>query len=148
MLPQLDSSVYFSQLFWLFVCLSVLVWLFKKYYIPRMNMLIERRDNTISGYKSDVEKLEKDIDSAKEEIKRINTEALKKSSEIISAATKKSERILDEQMKLIKKENDELVYGTKKRLEGEMKKLDSAFKVQIDIAAQTIFDSVFEKRQD
>ena len=148
MLPQLDSSVYFSQLFWLFVCLSVLVWLFKKYYIPRMNMLIERRDNTISGYKSDVEKLEKDIDSAKEEIKRINTEALKKSSEIISAATKKSERILDEQMKLIKKENDELVYGTKKRLEGEIKKLDSAIKFHIDIAAQTIFDSVFEKRQD
>lgn len=145
MMPQLDSSVYFSQLFWLFVCLAVLVLLFKKHFVPRMNLIISKRDEMISGKKTSVAELEKKICLMQEEIKKLNTDALKKSSEIIISATRKAEEILNDQMNIIKKENDELIYGTRKRLENEIKNLDTAFKVQIELATQKIFSSIFEK---
>ncbi|MDR3031349.1 MAG: hypothetical protein LBU35_03115 [Holosporales bacterium] len=145
-MPQLDSSSYCSQLFWLFISLSVLVLLFKKYFIPRMNLIIEKRDGHISKYNSEIEKLECDVKILSENLREIQNNSIIKSAEMIHAATKKSSEFLDEQIKIIKKENEELLNGIKKRLEEEIKSLDSAFKTQIEITSQIIFNKLLERK--
>jgi F0F1-type ATP synthase membrane subunit b/b' len=146
MIPQLDSSVYFSQLFWLFISLSILTVLFKKRFIPRMNLVIDKRDKHIHNCNIEIKNLKDNIKTLHENIENTQKKSTKQSAEIISTAIKKSSDIFNNQIKIIKQENEELINGTRKRQEEEIKNLDSAFKIQIDITAQSIFSKLFERR--
>lgn len=44
-MPQLDSSFYFSQIFWLLVCLTVLILFFARVLVPRMENIFRIRQN-------------------------------------------------------------------------------------------------------
>jgi F0F1-type ATP synthase membrane subunit b/b' len=111
-----------------------------------MNLIIEKRDGHISKYNSEIEKLECDVKILSENLREIQNNSIIKSAEMIHAATKKSSEFLDEQIKIIKKENEELLNGIKKRLEEEIKSLDSAFKTQIEITSQIIFNKLLERK--
>ena len=147
MLPQLDSTYFFSQFFWLLVCFCILIIAFRRVFIPRVNALISKRDETVQKGRENIKKLEAEIDTLNQEIKELKNEEVKKSAEIIKSATRKSEKILDEQLSILKNEHEELATGLRKRFSEEAAKLDSDFKIQIDETVQAIFDKLFPNKE-
>ena len=59
MLPQLDLTHYLSQIFWLIVCLTVLIVAMRKVFIPRMNGIIRKREKAIASGSEKLEELER-----------------------------------------------------------------------------------------
>ena len=143
MLPQLDSSTYLSQFFWLIVCLSVLVFVLKKYCLPAINDTIANREKMISNYKHDIDNLESDIKNIETELRNIKTEKLLKINRIIKAAVDKSDNAVAEQIEQINKENEMIVGSVRRRLKNELKSLSTTFEMQLDIAANNIFETLF-----
>ena len=146
MLPQLDSSYYISQFFWLSLCFGILIFAFKKVFIPRMNALIAKRDSAIEKERENVTRLTEEISKLDREIGNLKSLKLRKSAEIIKEASRKSEKILSEQLVTLKKENEELTAGLRKRFKDDVQSLDSTFKIQIVDTAQILYDRVFSKR--
>lgn len=146
MVPQLDSSFYFSQLFWLFVCFVILVFAFKRYFIPRMNRLISKRVGYIEFSKNEINKMESDLALLERELDDIKELEIKKVSEIIKKSVKKSEAMLAEQLGIVKEENECMINVTRKRINDEIKGLESTFKIQIDITSSMLFDKLFSQR--
>lgn len=143
MLPQLDSSTYLSQFFWLIVCLFVLVFVLKKYCLPAINDTIANREKIISNYKHDIDNLESDIKNIETELRNIKTEKLLKINRIIKAAVDKSDNAVAEQIEQINKENEMIVGSVRRRLKNELKSLSTTFEMQLDIAANNIFETLF-----
>ena len=146
MLPQLDSSYYISQFFWLSVCFGILIFAFKKVFIPRMNALIDKRDSAIEKGRENVAILTEEISKLEQEISNLKNLELKRSAEIIKEASRKSEKILSEQLSTLKKENEELTAGLRKRFKDDVQSLNSTFKIQIVDTAQILYDRVFSKQ--
>ncbi|MDR1234300.1 MAG: hypothetical protein LBJ92_04125 [Holosporales bacterium] len=146
MMPQLDSSFYFSQFFWMCVSLLVLVMAFKKRFIPRMDKVFTTRDLHLKKYTEMVAKLKDEISIVEEEIKKSHEEEIKRSAEIVREAIKKSENALATQMNFVKEENEGRVNATRDRLSKEIGGLESVFKMQIEIAAQAAFDQIFVRK--
>ena len=145
-MPQLDSAFYFSQLFWLFICFIILIFAFKKFFIPRMDYLLFKRSNYIEKTMLNASKLDLEVSNLNEAIKKLGEEEIKKASEIVSAARKKGNNLLNEQIALIKEEHNGLINSTKSRLTNEIRGLDSTFKIQVDIIAQSVFDKLFSEK--
>ena len=143
MLPQLDSSTYLSQFFWLIVCLFVLVFVLKKYCLPAINDTIANREKMISNYKHDIDNLESDIKNIETELRNIKTEKLLKINRIIKAAIDKSDNAVAEQIEQINKENEMIVGSVRRRLKNELKSLSTTFEMQLYIAANNIFETLF-----
>lgn len=73
-MPQLETSLFASQIFWLLLCLLALVSFMKNVFVPRMNDLLDARDKRIYG---DLEKAKE----AKDNTLSINKEYQKKIGE-------------------------------------------------------------------
>ncbi|MDR0695699.1 MAG: ATP synthase F0 subunit B [Holosporales bacterium] len=143
MLPQLNSAFYTSQVIWVIVCLAVLIMAFKKSFIPRINAALEKREEFIRRLGSDIQTLETEIMVLKDKIREIQQEEIRQTSAIIRDATKKAEVMLEEQMKNLKAENEDLINGTRRHLREEIKGLGQVFKLQIDITAGILFEKLF-----
>jgi F-type H+-transporting ATPase subunit b len=142
-LPQLDSSFYISQLFWLAVCLAVLVIFLKRRVIPRVNSIISRRDTFMAKERSLVENAETEIARMEAEIERLREDRLRSVSAIMKGAIEKSDTTLRDQIGLMKAENDAIISETRRKLNDELKNLESTLKMQIDITTQIIFERLF-----
>lgn len=147
MLPQLDTTYYLSQFFWLVVCFCVLIFAFKKVFIPRINALITRRDSFVKKEQESAEELEQKIRAIEEEIEGIRIQKIKRSAEIIKAATKKSKKVLEDQLSTLKKENEELTANLRKKFKNDIINLESSSKIQIEETAQVVFDKLFRREE-
>ncbi|MDR0942628.1 MAG: hypothetical protein LBM19_03400 [Holosporales bacterium] len=143
MLPQLDSSFYTSQLFWLFVCLAILIAAFKKCFIPRINSIRLKRSSFIEKKNNDIKVLESSVLKLEEEIRALKELEIKRSSEIIKDAVKKSEIALNERSKIIKRENEKSIDETRSKFGSEIKNLELRFNSQIISATQKIYEKLF-----
>lgn len=147
MLPQLDTTYYLSQFFWLVVCFCVLIFAFKKVFIPRINALITRRDSFVKKEQEGAEELEQKIRAIEKEIEGIKIQKIKRSAEIIKAATKKSKKVLEDQLSTLKKENEELTANLRKKFKNDIINLESSSKIQIEETAQVVFDKLFRREE-
>ncbi|MDR1034528.1 MAG: hypothetical protein LBL32_01155 [Holosporales bacterium] len=143
MMPQLDTSYYFSQFFWLCVSLSILIFMFKKYFIPRMDKIFQGREQRIKECSEAVERLESDVSEMKAAIAQLQEDGLRKSAEIVKNAIKKYENALDIQLQLVKNENEVKLNATRIRVRKEIDGLESVFRMQVEITAQTAFERLF-----
>jgi F0F1-type ATP synthase membrane subunit b/b' len=145
-MPQLDASHYFSQFFWLCVSLTVLVVAFKKCFIPRMDKIFHGREQRIKACSDAIEKLERDISESKMMIKQICEDGLRRSAEIVSNSVKKYENALNTQLKFMRAENEVRMNATRSRIRKEIDGLESVFKMQVEITAQTAFERLFSRK--
>jgi F0F1-type ATP synthase membrane subunit b/b' len=146
MMPQLDTSYFFSQFFWLCVSLAVLVFAFKKYFIPRMNKVFNSREEHIMVYSKSIERLWQSISETEATVKRLYEDGVQKSAEIVKSATIKYENALTEQLKLIKDENEARLNIMRSKIRQEVCSLESVFKRQVEIAAQMAFEQLFSRK--
>ncbi len=142
-MPQFDISFYFSQFFWMTVCLCVLIYAFKNVFVPRMNDIISNRDEYIDKYNKQAENIEKDVLSLKKNIENNQKATTKKTKETLEKAIKNGEEIVNSQLSAIKKEHLALINGTRSRLREEMKNIEQNSKTIIDEIAHKMFDKLF-----
>ena len=148
MLPQLDASYYTSQLFWLFICFVILIALFKKIFVPRMNNSLNKRDSVIEDGKESVSKLKAEILALENEINSIKNQELRQTSKIVKDSIIKSEKILEEQLRFIKDENTELLHVERLKSKSEINSVETSLKDQINNSAETLLKKLFSRNKD
>ena len=112
-MPQLETSTFTSQLFWLVVCFFSMMFIMSKFIIPRSADILEQRQRKIDGY------LNKAAD-----IKLQAEASLKKYQDALSKATGEANSSLaqtkEELNELIKNKQSELDSSLQKKIkEGE-----------------------------
>ena len=115
-MPQLNPEFFISQLFWLVITFSFLIIFLWKISLPRINTVLERRENKINDdiesskkLQTEAEKIQLDITkqltNSKEEVDKLIKKSLisfqKKSDEELINIDKKLENKIDESSKII-----------------------------------------------
>ena len=95
-MPQLNPESFSSQIFWLFATFSILFLVIHFFLLPKLKKIREKREETISDYLSQTQKLNKQIDDL---ITQIDQELNKAK---ISFNNKIKEELDKDQQKLIK----------------------------------------------
>ena len=82
-MPQLDFTTFIPQLFWLFLCLTILYFVLSKIALPRISDVIEERNDTITddldeakSLSLEAEKVVEDLKSKLEEARSISQKNL------------------------------------------------------------------------
>ena len=112
-MPQLNPEFFVSQLFWLVVTFSFLLFFLWKISLPRISLVLEKRENKINN----------DIKTAKQ----LQTEA----EEIQNKIEKQLRKIKEQTASLIK----DAVIKMQKKANKELSKLDNELNKKIDESA-------------
>ena len=148
MVPQLDTSFYISQIFWLVVCLIILVLAFKKIFIPRISALVSKREEHINSLRTEVKKLEKQIVVLSSELNSIKQNKILESNKIIEDAKYKCEILLRERNNKIQTEHDASIKRLRKEANVVLKNLKQSLNTQIESVSQQIFDKLFQDKRN
>ena len=143
-MPQFDAAFYCSQFFWLIVCLSVLVFLFKKVFIPRMNTILNNRKTYIDRYNFETSSIKTQIKSIDEEIKRKKNDSIAEYNRIVKRAKQKANESYDNKFKAIQLENEKLINSTISALYEEKKHIRSLLNQDTDKMSDLIFEKLFK----
>ena len=107
-MPQLDTSTFTSQLFWLVVCFFSMMFIMSKFIIPKIADIMEQRQRKIDGYLNKAADLKEQAEAA-----------LRKYQNALAAATEKADT-KDEMNRLISDKQSELEARLQKKIkEGE-----------------------------
>ncbi len=80
-MPQLDVSTYSSQLFWLFVCFSIMYLYVAMVTVPRIEALLELRWQNVEGNQLRAQEFKKDIEGLRQEYEQTLQDARGRASE-------------------------------------------------------------------
>lgn len=69
-MPQLDTSTFTSQLFWLIVCFFSMLFIMSRFIVPRIADILEQRQRKIDGYLNKAHNIRLE---AEESLKNIRT---------------------------------------------------------------------------
>ena len=112
-MPQLDSSTFSSQIFWLLICFFSMMFIMSKFIIPRIAEVMECRQSKIDGYLNKANHFKQEAE-----------ETLQKYQEALSQATLSANQSLadtkEEMNRFISQKQSELETTLQKRIkEGE-----------------------------
>ena len=112
-MPQLDTSTFTSQLFWLVVCFFSMMFIMSKFIIPKIADIMEQRQRKIDGYLNKAADLKEQAEAA-----------LRKYQNALAASTEKTDKspadTKDEMNRLISDKQSELEARLQKKIkEGE-----------------------------
>ena len=123
-MPQFEFSTYSSQIFWLLVCFGIFFAYVKFYFLPKLEGILNRRNNEIRDTKEEIEannrQANANFEAANANIK--NTHAL--ANKIISEAEEKAK--FDEDQTL-----NEIEQAQKKAIEEVLAKQKEGFSKEI-----------------
>lgn len=86
-LPQLDSSSYSSQIFWLFVSFILLYLIFSLIALPRVSRVLENRRRKINGDLEAAKTMREESDAIRDEYERRLNETRQQISDMMSQST-------------------------------------------------------------
>lgn len=81
-LPQLDTSTYPGQLFWLLICFGGLYWLMSSVFLPKLGGIIEERRNRIADDYDQAAELKRDAEEAEKAYLQALSDAKAKAASI------------------------------------------------------------------
>ncbi|MDR1488434.1 MAG: hypothetical protein LBI26_01695 [Holosporales bacterium] len=145
-MPQFDTSFYFSQIFWLVLCLGFLLILVKRVFIPRMNTSLFKRKEDISKYTKVVENLEKSVNQMKDKISELEKKQDKMITRIIETSNNNFEQVIENQSRAVQEENESLIGSMRFRLRDEIKNIESSFKSYVDDIAVSVYEKIFSNK--
>lgn len=82
-MPQLEASTYISQLFWLFVCFSILFIFMTTVTVPRIRKIMDLRRERIEGAKQKSYEYDMQAEKLRIQFESILQEAKKKAHEVV-----------------------------------------------------------------
>ncbi len=127
-MPQLDFSMYTSQLFWLFISFGLMLLCMRFLILPRIKNILEQRSQYIEKY---IKKAEKIQENADETIGKYN-------SIIEQASLKSQEKILEEEnllAKFIQEKSAEITNSLDKKIRENQSMLENQRKIATNEAA-------------
>ena len=143
MVPQLDTSFYTSQLFWLIVSLSILLYAFKKIFIPKINNLINQRSDYIKSLKTEITNLEQQIASLSEKLDGIKKAKITEENKIIDQAREQCNLELKQQLEELNKENEANLKKIQQESINSINNLEKSMNSQIEELSSALFKKLF-----
>jgi hypothetical protein len=113
-----------------------------------MNELLSRREEFIKKEKDMLLRLEAETVKLDAEINTVKTLEIERSTDVIKGAIKKSEKIVFEQLDILRKENEEQIIQMRKNFDSEKTTLESLFKEQVDAVSQAFFEKLFFSKRE
>ena len=108
-MPQLDTSTFTSQLFWLCICFFSMLFIMSKFIVPRIADILEQRQRKIDGYLSKAHT-----------VKIHAEEALKRYQDALAEATANANKALaethEELNRYMQQKQDELAQKLNKKI--------------------------------
>ena len=148
-MPQLDSSFYISELFWLFISFMILFSFVKYYVSPRMYKIFEEREAKIAGTLRKAEKLRNEAMKFESEYNAKLNHAYKTATIKISKAVEEFNRETqikrqnrDKESVLLLKEAEKRINEFRKKTEKEM--LDFS----VGIVTKVVEESIAKRLDD
>ncbi len=146
MVPQLDTSFYISQIFWIVVCLLVLIIAFKKVFIPRMNKLVDKRSEYIKSLEKNIRDLEKQVDELSSKLELVQEKKIIETNKIIEKAQYQCDVLLDQTNRELQTENEIAIKQSRKEADTVIRNLDKTLNEQIENVAQELFEKMFQNK--
>ena len=104
-MPQLDPEFFISQLFWLIVSFSFLLFFLWRVSLPRISKVLEKRENKINNdiesakkYQSEAEKIQNQIDNSLKQAKEDTSDLINNSLSDFQEKASEELSILDKQL--------------------------------------------------
>lgn len=85
-MPQFDVAYFSSQIFWLAICFTIIYFLAKKLFMPRMSQIIDNRADKIEQLRLDTEKLNQKLEEINKKIESVRKDSILQYSKIIADA--------------------------------------------------------------
>ena len=145
MVPQLDTNFYTSQIFWLIVSLCLLFFAFKKIFVPRINTLINSRDDYIKNLKTEISNLEHQITMLTEKVDNIKKAKIDEENKIIEQVRQECNKELKQKIEEFERENQETLKEIQLESENSLANLEVIMKKQIEELADQTFNKLFPK---
>lgn len=146
MVPQLDTSFYISQIFWILVCVLVLIIAFKKVFIPRMNKLVDKRSEYIKSLEKNIRELEKQVDELSNKLELVQEKKIIETNKIIEKAQYQCDVLLDQTNRELQTENEIAIKQSRKEADTVIRNLDKTLNEQIENVAQELFEKMFQNK--
>ena len=146
MVPQLDTSYWFSQVFWLVICLVILVLFFKKVFLPRITLSISSRDKHIQELKDKVSHMTESYAKLEKILKDVDEKKIKESQKVLNETKARCERILEEKVRIVELKSKNAVVEIKKEADKILKNLDKMIDAEIHNTTQLIVDKLFGEK--
>jgi F-type H+-transporting ATPase subunit b len=148
-LPQLDTSTFASQIFWILVGFSLVYLFVSRVFAPKIEKILSDRElhtesmlGAARGLKSDADRLEENAAAAFESARKTSIAA---ESDLMSAfkeQSAKEKKTLDDLFSVkSQKESDLLIESSEKAFSSVLEKMDEI----VDAAAVVVFNSARKK---
>ena len=142
-MPQLDPSSFASQLFWLFISFGLLYYIMHRYILPQITMVLEQREQKVSGDLDRAEVLRREAREAQLAYDRSLMEARTKANDIMMQMNKliaeesvKRHGKLDET--LLKQTNEADIRLSRLRKDAKIKLANVAAEISQDIIKKLV----------
>lgn len=132
-LPQLDTSTYPSQVFWLVVVFVAMYFFFAKKSLPAISGTIENRSERINNDLDSAERLKDEVTSVQQSYEESLAEARGASDEIFQNIEKEIKEKSEEQAAMFQKRSSEQMINLEKNISTAR---DKAMEEMSDIAAE------------
>ncbi|MDX2103060.1 MAG: F0F1 ATP synthase subunit B' [Alphaproteobacteria bacterium] len=91
-MPQLDTTTYATQLFWLFVTFGILYVLMSRVALPKVQSVVERRQSAIQADLAAAQEARRQAESLRAEAEAALSQARDEASLLVKAAAEKASR--------------------------------------------------------
>jgi len=136
MLPQLDFSHYTSQFFWLLVCLCLLIVVMKNRFIPRMNAIIKKREETIASGNIKLTMLENERNELEQKIAETNRNIALVTANILNEVGIRYHKLLSEQLDNLKHDYENEVRQLRTKYTEDIKAMAEQESDKINLLAE------------
>lgn len=120
-MPQLDTSSFTSQLFWLVICFFSMMFIMSKFIIPKIADIMEQRQRKIDSYLNKAADLKQQAESA-----------LQKYQDALAQATENANKSLAD----TKDEMNKLINDKQSELEGRLQKKIKEGETEINVSKE------------
>ena len=140
-MPQLNPESFSSQIFWLFVTFSILFLVIHFFLLPKLKKIRAKREETVSNYLSQTQKLNEQIDVIIIQIDQELNKAKIRFNNKIKEELEKNKIIFEKEVSLIEKN-----FETKKeKLNSELLKSQKDIRNKIPKICMDLSNDLYEK---
>ena len=145
-MPQLDFTTFIPQLFWLFLCLTILYFVLSKIALPRISDVIEERNDTITDDLDEAKSLSLEAEKVVEDLKSKLEEARSISQKNLMDERQKNLEIISSKRKHFEENVSKEISSSEKEIKkNKIKALKEASNLAEDIAEE-IINNLFVKK--
>ena len=145
-MPQLDFTTFIPQLFWLFLCLTILYFVLSKIALPSISDVIEERNDTITDDLDEAKSLSLEAEKVVEDLKSKLEEARSISQKNLMDERQKNLEIISSKRKHFEENVSKEISSSEKEIKkNKIKALKEASSLAEDIAEE-IINNLFVKK--